>query len=46
MKNQEDFRGLVDQCDKIAKLIKRTIWEISEKQISPMLDEALKDLAR
>ena len=44
MKNKEDFRDLIDQCGKIAKLINRTIWEISERQISPMLDEALKDL--
>ena len=44
MKNKEDFRDLIDQCDKIAKLINRTIWEITEKQVSPMLDEALKDL--
>jgi hypothetical protein len=44
MKNKEDFRDLIDLCGKIAKLINRTIWEISEKQISPMVDEALKDL--
>ena len=46
MKNKEDFRELIDQCEQIGKLIKRTVWEISEKQTSPMLDEALEDLAR
>jgi hypothetical protein len=46
MKNKEDFRDLIDQCNKIGELINRTIWEISEEQISPMLDEALENLAR
>lgn len=46
MKNKEDFHDLIDQCDQIGKLINRTIWEISEKQNSPMLDEALEDLGR
>ena len=46
MKDKEDFRELIDQCDQIGKLINRTVWEISEKQTSPMLDEALEDLAR
>jgi hypothetical protein len=46
MKNKEDFRDLIDLCDKIGKLINRTIWEISEKQNNSMLDEALNDLER
>jgi hypothetical protein len=46
MKNKENFRDLIDQCNKIGELINRTIWEISEEQISPMLDEALENLAR
>jgi hypothetical protein len=45
MKNKEDFRDLIDQCDQIGKLINRTMWEISEKE-NPMLDEALKALER
>ena len=45
MKNKEDFRDLIDQCDQIGKLINRTVWEISEQKTSPMLDEALEDLA-
>ena len=46
MKNKENFGDLIDQCDQIGKLISRIVWEISEKQTSPMLDEALGDLAR
>ena len=46
MKNKEDFRDLIDQCEQIGKLIMRTVWEISEKKTSPMLDEALEDLAK
>ena len=46
MKNKEDFRELIDQCEQIGKLIKRTVWEINKKQTSPMLDESLEDLAR
>ena len=46
MKKKEDFCDLIDQCDQIGKLIHRTVWEISEKQNSPMLDEALEDLER
>ena len=46
MKNKEDFGDLIDQCDQIGKLVSRTVWKICEKQTSPMLDEALEDLAR
>ena len=46
MKNKENFGDLIDQCDQIGKLISRIVWEICEKQTSPMLDEALEDLAR
>ncbi|KIJ64022.1 hypothetical protein HYDPIDRAFT_28916 [Hydnomerulius pinastri MD-312] len=44
MKNKEDFRDLIDQCDQIGKLINRVVWEIMGKQHSGMLDEALEDL--
>ena len=46
VKNKEDFRGLIHQCEQIGKLIKRTIWEISGKQTILMFDEALEDLAK
>ncbi|KIJ64065.1 hypothetical protein HYDPIDRAFT_28955 [Hydnomerulius pinastri MD-312] len=44
IKNKEDFRDLIDQCDRIGKFINRAVWEIMEKQHSRMLDGALEDL--